>query len=110
MFAAAKLDQLDLFEEGQAAEPLSAPATAENLGSCERCQQQYLSDHEVAERFSTSRATVWRWVQRNPSFPRPVKISAGTTRWRLSDLVRFETETLLERSGSQPRPIAGASE
>jgi predicted DNA-binding transcriptional regulator AlpA len=50
-----------------------------------------LSDQEVAARFSVSRATIWRWVDKVSGFPYPIKTTPGTTRWKVSDLVRFET-------------------
>ena len=52
---------------------------------------QYLSDKSVAERYDTSRATVWRWA-REDDFPTPVKLSNGTTRWKLSDLQAWEAK------------------
>lgn len=50
----------------------------------------FLSDREVARRYSVSRPTVWRWVKEVDSFPQPVKIAKGTTRWRLNDLEEYE--------------------
>lgn len=49
----------------------------------------FLTDHQIASRFAVSRATVWRWVQRD-SFPQPVRLSPGVTRWRLADVERWE--------------------
>lgn len=49
----------------------------------------YLSVDDVAARFSVSTDTIWRWT-RLGKFPKPVKIGAGTTRWRMSDLLAFE--------------------
>jgi len=51
----------------------------------------HASDLQLAEKFSVSRATIWRWVA-NGKFPKPVKLSEGCTRWRLSDVEAFETE------------------
>ena len=51
----------------------------------------YLTDKQVADRFSISRATTWRWVERH-KFPKPIKLSPGCTRWRLSDVERWELE------------------
>lgn len=51
--------------------------------------EQYLTDKQLAARYSVSRQTVWRWV-RNESFPRPIQLSANCTRWRLSDVEAFE--------------------
>ncbi len=54
-------------------------------------QQQYFSDKAVAARYESSRATVWRWVKTG-QFPQPVKLGAGTTRWRLADLEQWEAQ------------------
>ncbi|MCC7414277.1 MAG: AlpA family phage regulatory protein [Gammaproteobacteria bacterium] len=41
-----------------------------------------LRDTVVAERIGCrSRATVWRIARRDPTFPRPVRVSAGITGW-----------------------------
>ena len=53
--------------------------------------QQYLSDKAVAERYQSSRSTVWRWVKEG-KFPKPVKLATGTTRWHLTDLEHWEAE------------------
>jgi len=35
----------------------------------------------VCDRVGASRSTIWRWVRDDASFPRPFKLSAGTTVW-----------------------------
>lgn len=52
---------------------------------------KYLSDKQVSERYDVSRATIWRWV-RNGSFPSPIRITAGCTRWKLPDLEAWEAQ------------------
>lgn len=52
--------------------------------------KQYLTVAEVADRYAVGRATVWRWCSTRPTFPPPVKLGPGTTRWRLTDLEGFE--------------------
>lgn len=52
---------------------------------------KYLSDKSVAERYDTSRNTIWRWV-REAKLPKPIKLSDGTTRWKLSDLQCWEAK------------------
>jgi prophage regulatory protein len=42
--------------------------------------RRYLTDRQLAEHYSVSRATIWRWVQQG-RLPQPVQISAGTTRF-----------------------------
>ena len=51
----------------------------------------YLNSSQVAERYGVSPDTVWRW-SRNGEMPKPVKLSPGSTRWRLSDLTRHEAQ------------------
>jgi len=82
--------QLGLFE-GLAPNPKpTADTSSKPIALCTRCTEQYLSDHQVAARFDISKATVWRWHDKNPDFPRRIKLSPGTSRWKLSDLLRFE--------------------
>lgn len=50
----------------------------------------YVSDKDLAERFKTSRATIWRWPA-TQGFPKPVKLGPGTTRWRLAEVEEWET-------------------
>lgn len=47
-----------------------------------------LSVKQVASRLSTSPCTIWRWA-RTEDFPKPVKLSAGCTRFRSSDIDAF---------------------
>lgn len=49
----------------------------------------YLSDAQVANRYDVSRNTIWRWV-RNKTFPAPVKLSPGCTRFKLLDVEAWE--------------------
>ena len=51
----------------------------------------YLSDRQVAGRYNVGRATPWRWVK-DSDFPPPIKLGAGCTRWKLSDLEKWESE------------------
>jgi prophage regulatory protein len=46
----------------------------------------YVSDKYMSVRFSISRQTIWRLVKADPKFPKPVKLSAGCTRWQLSEV------------------------
>ena len=50
---------------------------------------RYLTDKELSERYSVSRATIWRWVKES-RLPSPVKIAANSTRWRLSEIEEWE--------------------
>lgn len=51
----------------------------------------YLKDTEVAVRYKISRSTVWRWLKTG-IFPDPVKIGQGVTRWKLSELEKWELD------------------
>lgn len=50
----------------------------------------FLSVEQVAARYNCSVDSIWRW-KRNGDFPAPVRLGAGTTRWRLADLVDYES-------------------
>lgn len=49
----------------------------------------FLKDIEAALRYRVSRPTIWRWA-RNGKFPKPIKLGAGSTRWRSADLEAWE--------------------
>ncbi|WP_371311882.1 helix-turn-helix transcriptional regulator [Pseudovibrio flavus] len=50
----------------------------------------YVSDKQLAERWSVSRQTIWRWIESDPTFPKPVKLSPRCTRWRLPEVEEWE--------------------
>jgi predicted DNA-binding transcriptional regulator AlpA len=50
----------------------------------------FLNADQVAERYSVSKASVWRWTKTNERFPSPLKIGPNCTRWRLADLEAFD--------------------
>ena len=49
----------------------------------------YVSDLQLAARFSVSRQTIWKWG-RDLNFPKPIKLTEGCTRWLLSDVQTWE--------------------
>ncbi len=51
--------------------------------------RRYLSVASVARRYDVCVSTVWRWVK-SRQFPTSVKISNGTTRWRIADLDGYD--------------------
>lgn len=51
--------------------------------------QTYWTDREIAARLGVARASIWRWVAEG-SFPKPIKLSAGCTRWRSADVEAWE--------------------
>ena len=50
----------------------------------------YVSDKQVAERYGVSRPTVWRWLKTDSTFPKPISLSPGCTRWRLDEIEAWE--------------------
>lgn len=50
----------------------------------------YLSVNQVAARYDVHRTTPWRWTKTHPSFPKPVSLTPGCTRWKLADLEAWE--------------------
>lgn len=50
----------------------------------------WLSDSHIAKRYCVSRQTVWRWAATDVTFPKPIKLSPGCTRWKLSDIEAWE--------------------
>lgn len=50
----------------------------------------YASDKQLAERFGVTFVTIWRWVREYSDFPKPVKLSPGCTRWKISEIEAWE--------------------
>ncbi len=50
----------------------------------------YLADTHVAARYGVHRSTPWRWSKTDASFPKPVTLTPGCTRWKLADLEAWE--------------------
>lgn len=53
--------------------------------------ETYLSDIQLAARYSVHRTTPWRWAKSDPTFPKPVTLTPGCTRWKLSEIEAWET-------------------
>ncbi len=58
----------------------------------------YLTDRDIAARYSVHRTTPWRWAAQG-RFPKPVKLSPQVTRWRASDVENWERRNLAEGEG-----------
>jgi len=63
--------------------------TQETLKNSEFQQPIFVPVEFVAARYSVSTATIWRWAK-SGNLPRPVILSKGCSRWRLSDLDAFD--------------------
>jgi prophage regulatory protein len=49
--------------------------------------KRYVSDVQLAERYSVSRSSIWRWSAKG-ILPRPVQLSPGCTRWAEEEIER----------------------
>ena len=56
--------------------------------------QTWLSDKEMAKRYSCSRKWVWDQAKRDPEFPRPVKLSNGTTRFSAEQAAEYDVKKI----------------
>tara|TARA_R110000772_G_scaffold22737_3_gene61295 strand:+ start:6207 stop:6389 length:183 start_codon:yes stop_codon:yes gene_type:complete len=52
---------------------------------------QFLTIQSVAERYETSRDSIYRWMRDQRDFPSPIRLPAGSPRWALADLEKWET-------------------
>ena len=52
--------------------------------------ETYLTDIQLAVRYSVHRTTPWRWAKDDPTFPKPVKLSPQCSRWKLSEIEAWE--------------------
>lgn len=52
--------------------------------------ETYLADTKLAARYGVHRTTPWGWLHSDPTFPKPVKLSPGCTRWKLSEIEAWE--------------------
>lgn len=53
-------------------------------------KETYLSDRTLSDRYGVARATIWSWMKSDPTFPRPIKLTPGCTRWKLSEIEAWE--------------------
>jgi prophage regulatory protein len=59
----------------------------------------YITDAQLAARFGVHRSTPWRWCKTDPTFPKPVVLSPGCTRWRLSEIESWEAARAVSAHG-----------
>lgn len=50
---------------------------------------KYLTDSDLAERWTVSRDTVWRWSKIGKT-PNPIKLGENCTRWLRSEIEEWE--------------------
>jgi prophage regulatory protein len=61
--------------------------------------QKFVTDRQLAERYSVSRASIWRWSQTG-QLPKPISLASGTTRWNLEDVLNHEQHLERRRTSS----------
>lgn len=66
---------------------------------------RFLSVKHIAGRLGVSPATIWRWAREVPDFPKPVRLSAGCTRWREAELVEFEESRMRAGASLRIHPV-----
>lgn len=52
--------------------------------------ETFLSDTHLSVRYGVHRSTLWRWAKTRPDFPKPVGLTPGCTRWKLSEIETWE--------------------
>ena len=84
-------------------DPVARPAKPQTAS-------RFLSIDEVAQRYGVSHATVWRWAEKDGDFPKPIKLSAGTSRWSEEQLFEFENRVSLRQSRKKLSSVETAAE
>jgi predicted DNA-binding transcriptional regulator AlpA len=51
---------------------------------------KYIPIAAVAERYGTSRDTVYRWMREGADFPAPLRLPSGPLRWDVAALEAWE--------------------
>ena len=59
-------------------------------------QKVWIKDVELGDRLGVTRAHVWSMARKDPEFPKPVKLSPGTTRFYLPDVEMMEQKKLAQ--------------
>ena len=52
--------------------------------------ETYLSDRQLGARFNVHHLTPRRWNNTDPTFPKPIRLTPGCTRWKLSEIEAWE--------------------
>ncbi|MBA2660086.1 MAG: AlpA family phage regulatory protein [Nitrosospira sp.] len=47
---------------------------------------KYIRAKRLAPQLAISEPTLWRWLKKDPTFPKPVKLSARVTAWLIADI------------------------
>ena len=58
--------------------------------------ETFFSDKQLSLKYGVGRSSIWRWVQKG-KFPKPIKLSPGCARWKLSDIEKWEADKEVEQ-------------
>jgi len=61
-------------------------------------ENRYSRMKAISSKYGMSPPTIWRKANKEGTFPKPVKLSAGVTAWRDSDLAEWEKDPLNYRA------------
>lgn len=59
-------------------------------------EKPWLTVEELAERLQLHPQSVWRQARTDPSFPQPIRLTGGTTRWSRVQVEAWEAGKLAE--------------
>jgi predicted DNA-binding transcriptional regulator AlpA len=54
----------------------------------------WLTDKQMALRYSCSRKWIWDQAKRDPDFPRPIKFTHGCTRWSAEAAAEYDAKKM----------------
>ena len=52
-------------------------------------QATFLNPAAVADRIGMSRSTIYKLIETDPSFPKPIRMLPRSPRWRVADIDRW---------------------
>jgi predicted DNA-binding transcriptional regulator AlpA len=52
--------------------------------------ETFLSNRHLGARYNVHHLTPCRWLNSDPTFPKPIRLTPGCTRWKLSELEAWE--------------------
>ena len=50
----------------------------------------FAADKDLSQHINCPRSQVWVLARQNPTFPKPLRITSGMTRWRWADVLEWE--------------------
>ena len=60
--------------------------------------ETYVTDRQLGARWQVHHLTPRRWLKDDPTFPRPIKLTPGCTRWRLSEIEVWEAQRAKDKA------------